>query len=247
MEMSPALLAAMLAAVVGGFVRGFAGFGGALIFSPVAGAVLGPQLAAPIFLLMDYSLTLPMVFRSLRICDWPTVLPAALAGLITAPVGAWLLANGDPTMLRWVICILVILLLALIASGWRYHGEPGRAASAGVGGVAGLFGGIGQVSGPPVIAFWMSGPQPVITIRANMFAFFGILGLSSFTAYFWNGLFTMAVLKFVLVLVPLYAGSLFCGGWLFRRTDGANYRPLAYVLVAFAAFSSMPVFDDLLR
>lgn len=247
MEISPALLAAMLAAVVGGFVRGFAGFGGALIFSPVAGAVLGPQIAAPLFFLMDYCLTVPIVFRSLRICDWPTVLPAALAGLITAPIGAWLLATGDPIVLRWAICSLVVLLLALIVSGWRYTGTPRPGISAAVGGVAGIFGGIGQVSGPPVIAFWMSGPQPVITIRANMFAFFGILGLSSSVAYFFAGLFTFEVLKDLVFVAPLYAGALLTGGWMFRRTNGANYRPLAYVLVAVAAVSSMPAFDELLR
>ena len=52
MEFNPGLVAAMLAAFVGAFVRGFTGFGGALIFIPVASAVVGPQLAAPIFLVI---------------------------------------------------------------------------------------------------------------------------------------------------------------------------------------------------
>jgi len=237
----------MLAAIVGGFIRGFAGFGGALIFTPVASAAFGPQFAVPIFLVMDYMLTVPIVIRSIRICAWQTVFPAAIAGLITAPIGAWLLANGDPIILRWVICVLVILLLALIVSGWRYQGEPKPIASAGVGGVAGLFGGIGQVSGPAVIAFWMSGPQPVAVIRANMFCFFAIIGVSSFVAYFLNGLFTFDGLKLIVVMAPLYAVSLIVGGWLFARTHGANFRPLAYALVAFAALSSMPAFDSILR
>ena len=81
MEFSPSLVAAMFAAIAGGFVRGFSGFGGALIFTPVAGAAFGPQVAVPIFLVMDYALTLPMVVRAIRLCNWSTVLPAAKAKL----------------------------------------------------------------------------------------------------------------------------------------------------------------------
>jgi uncharacterized protein len=247
MEFSPALVAAMVAAFVGGFNRGFTGFGGALIFIPVASAAVGPQLAAPIFLVMDFVLTLPMVARALRICRWSTVLPAAIAGAITTPVGAWLLAVGDPLVLRWSICVLVILLLVLIMSGWRYRGAPKIAASAGVGGVAGIFGGIAQVSGPAVIAFWMSGTDPVKIIRANMFVFFGCLAFSTFAAYFWNGFYTSDGLRLILLLAPIYAAALFLGGKIFARTKGANYRPLAYALVAFSALSSMPLFDGILR
>jgi uncharacterized membrane protein YfcA len=247
MDFSYALVTALVAAIIGGFIRGFAGFGGALIFMPVASAVFGPRLAAPIFLVMDYLLTLPMVARSFPTCRWPTVLPAALAGMVTAPLGAWLLANGDPVAVRWTLCILVMALLVLITSGLRYRGEPHLVASAGVGGIAGIFGGIGQVSGPPVAAFWMSGPYPVAVIRANMFCFFGLLSLSSFAAYFWNGFFTQESLTVALIVGPAYAVSLFFGGRFFGSTAGANYRPVVYALIAFAAISSVPALDGWLR
>lgn len=247
MEFSSALLVALAAAIIGGFIRGFAGFGGALIFMPVASAVFGPRLAAPVFLVMDYLLTLPMVVRSFPTCRWPTVLPAAIAGMATAPIGAWILGNFDPVTVRWILCLLVMALLALIASGLRFHGEPHALASVGVGGVAGIFGGIGQVSGPPVAAFWMSGPYPVPVIRANLICFFGLLSLSSFAAYFWNGFFTTESMTLALLIGPAYAVSLFFGGRFFGKTAGANYRVVVYALIAFAALSSMPAFDYWLR
>jgi uncharacterized membrane protein YfcA len=247
MELSSTLLVALAAAIIGGFIRGFSGFGGALIFMPVASAVFGPRLAAPLFLAMDYLLTLPMVVRSFPVCRWPTVLPAAIAGMVTAPIGAWILATGDPVTVRWILCFLVIAMLALIASGLRFHGEPHALASIGVGGISGIFGGIGQVSGPPAAAFWMSGPYPVAVIRANLIAFFGLLSLSSFAAYFWNGLFSRESLMLGIILGPAYAVSLFFGGRFFGRTAGANYRVVIYALIAFAALSSMPLFDRWLR
>jgi hypothetical protein len=80
-----------------------------------------------------------------------------------------------------------------------------------------------------------------------MFCFFGILGLSSFAAYFWYGLYSAEGAWLLVLFVPLYAGALFVGGRLFVRTQGANFRPLMYALIAFAALSSMPVFDQWLR
>jgi hypothetical protein len=94
------------------------------------------------------------------------------------------------------------------------------------------------------IAFWMSGPFPVPVIRANIFCFFGVVSISSFAAYFWNGLFTLEKLKLTLLLMPLYASTLFLGGRVFGRTEGANYRPVVYGLIALAALSSMPLFDS---
>lgn len=247
MHFDPMLYAAMFAAAAGGFVRGFTGFGGALIYVPLVSAVAGPQIAAPTFLIIDYVTTLPFAIRSVRLCRWHTVLPAAIAAVITTPFGAWLLATGNPTVLRWIICTAVILLLALIVSGWRYHGDAPAAASVGVGGIAGLFAGIAQISGPPVIALWVSGSAPLAIIRANMFCFFGLLGLSSFAAYFWRGLYSNDTFSYLAVLAPLYGAALFTGGWAFARAKGQNYRILTYLLVAFAALSSMPVFDGMLR
>ena len=238
---------AVLAALVAGLVRGFSGFGGALIFMPVVGALYSPRIAAPTFLILDFILTLPMSLRAIPACRWPIVLPTAIAAMVTAPVGAYLLAAGDPVTLRWAICGVVVLLLALLASGWRYHGEPKTGASLGVGGVAGLLGGIGQISGPPVIAFWVSGRHPAHMIRANMFVFFMVISLSSAAAYLWNGLFTPEIAWLIVVLIPTYALALYAGSHVFGRYAGRGYRSLAYAIIALAAITSVPALDGILR
>ena len=76
---------------------------------------------------------------------------------------------------------------------------------------------------------------------------FGLLSLSSFAAYLWNGFFTNEIFMLALIIGPAYAVSLFFGGRFFGRTEGANYRPVVYALIALAALSSMPVFDHWLR
>ena len=48
-------------AFIAALARGFSGFGGALIFVPLASAVFGPQVAAPILMLVDGVLQLSLM------------------------------------------------------------------------------------------------------------------------------------------------------------------------------------------
>ena len=244
---TPAFLVTLAAAVFAALLRGFAGFGAALIFVPIASAAYGPSVAAPTLLLVDFVLTFPFVFGAARRCRWPTVLPAALAATVVSPLGAWALAVGDRTTLRWAISVAILLLVALMASGWRYRSEPNVPVSAGVGVVAGFLSGFAQISGPPVIALWVSGPLPAATVRANMFVFFTLITLASFTAYLVSGLFTAEVILLVLAVAPAYALALYAGSHIFGRTAGAGYRPLAYAAVALTAVTSLPLFDSFWR
>ena len=62
------------------------------------------------------------------------------------PVGVWLLTRLDPLLMRWIIALLILGAVALLASGWRYHGQPGTGFSLGVGGLSGLAGGMASVA-----------------------------------------------------------------------------------------------------
>ncbi|MCP4384951.1 MAG: sulfite exporter TauE/SafE family protein [Hyphomicrobiales bacterium] len=243
MTFDAVLLVPLAAAFIAGVVRGFTGFGSALIFVPVVSAAFSPQLAAPVFLVIDFVLTLPLLIGALSLVSWSTVLPAALGAMVMAPVGAYVLANGDPLTLRWAITAIVVALLLLMMSGWRYHGEPHGVASVGVGASAGFLGGISQASGPPVIAYWISGPYSTAVVRANLICFFSVISLSSFTAYFWNGLFSWEVGELVLIVTPVYAAALYLGARMFRKSGIRTYRGLAYAAIALAALIGMPVFD----
>ena len=244
---TPAFLVIVAASVAAALVRGFTGFGAALIFIPVASAAYGPTVAAPTLLLVDFVLTFPFFLTGLSRCSWPTVLPATVAAMILSPLGAWALAVGDITQLRWVISLSILLLVGLMASGWRYRSEPTVTVSAGVGAVAGFLSGFAQIGGPPVIALWVSGPQPPHVIRANMFVFFALITVASATAYWMNGFFTADVMRLSVAVAPAYALALFIGSHIFGRVAGAGYRPLAYIAMALAAIISLPLFDGLLR
>jgi uncharacterized membrane protein YfcA len=245
---SPSLLAFLAAILfIAGCVRGFAGFGAGMIFMPVATSVMLPSTAAAAFLFIDGIVALPLVIRALRICDWATVLPAVIGAIVFVHFGAWLLANADVLVLRWSIFAIVTGLLLLLVSGWRYHRKPTKPVSLGVGAVAGILGGISQVSGPPVVAFWLSSAKEPAIVRANLIVFFALASVGTFVAYTFNGFFTLEVFHLLIVAVPVYALAIYTGSSGFKRADPGLYRKLAYGLIALAALTSMPLLDPLFR
>ncbi|MBG6175763.1 putative membrane protein YfcA [Labrenzia sp. EL_208] len=233
--------------LVAGCVRGFAGFGAGMIFIPVATSVVAPATAAATFLFIDSIVTLPLLIRAVRHCNWATVLPAAFGAVIFVHLGAWLLASTDVLILRWAIFAIVTCLLALLISGWRYHRQPAAAVSFATGSVSGVLGGISQVSAPPVVAMWLSSANDPAIVRANMIVFFTLASVGTFVAYTLNGFFTQEVFRLLIMAVPVYGLAIFAGARGFSKADPAVYRKFAYVLIAVAALTSMPALDPLLR
>ena len=169
---SLALLAAITLAA--SLARGFSGFGAALIFVPLVSALLGPQIAAPLLLVTDGIMAAGMIPGAVRTADRPNVLTMALGAVVGVPAGTWLLASQDPLVLRWGIFVLAVLMLALLVSGWRYRGRPKAPLTVLVGTISGLFSGAAQIGGPPVVAYWLGGPSPAQTVRANIVFYFAI-------------------------------------------------------------------------
>ncbi len=243
---SPALFYILAAGAIAGLVRGFAGFGAALVFVPLASAFAGPKTAVITLWLADTLPTLPIVLPALRKCSWRQVAPVAAGYALAVPGGAWLLAHADPLPLRWFMAALVAALLALLISGWRYAGEPRPAIGVGVGAVSGFFGGATQLAGPPVLAYWLGGPDRHWRVRANVIVFFALGTVFSGISFAVGGLFTPERLASGLVLAPVYGLAIIAGARGFRFASDIGFRRFAFVLIALAAIISLPILDSVL-
>ncbi|MCS0503900.1 sulfite exporter TauE/SafE family protein [Ancylobacter mangrovi] len=246
MSFDPVLAGALLTALVAGTTRGFAGFGGALIFVPLISAAYGPRVSAPTLLIVDTALTLPFVIRAFRDCVWRQVAPLAIGAVVAVPAGVAILRHADPLALRWALAGLGLAMLAPVMAGWRHSGQQRLPSKLALGAFAGVLGGAAQMSGPPLVAYWLGSNQPPALVRANMFGFFALVTVASATAYAANGMLTREVGWLVLVLGPAYAAGLFLGARAFRGTSDRNFRFIAYWIITLALLLSLPVFDTLL-
>ena len=173
----PRFFVALAIAATSGLVRGFSGFGSALIYMPLMAAVYDPRTAAVTLLMVDFVCSSPFAISEMRRCTWSEVVPISIAMAVAVPIGTYLLIVLDPIVLRWTIAILVLSLVAILVSGWRYHGPSTLPITTTVGLIAGVGAGAAQIAGPPVILYWLSRGNNALTLRANLMVFFLFCGI----------------------------------------------------------------------
>lgn len=232
---------------IAGLARGFSGFGAALILIPIGGSILGPKIISPVLLVIDTIAAAGMLPAAWRAANRREVFTMASGALIGVPLGTAALALADPLILRWAITVVSVVLLALLISGWRYHGQPRAPLTAGVGGIAGIFSGAAQLGGPPVVAYWLSGASDVLVVRSNIMLYFAISSALTAISYLAGGLFVEQVFALTLVILPLYAGGLYVGSRLFGFARPSTFRIICYLLIGASAILGMPALDGLLR
>lgn len=234
-ELGWAAVAVAVAAGLAGLVRGFAGFGSAMVFMPIAALSTNPETALVLLFLIGTPAQIPILVKSVRLCTWREVAPLALGATVTVPLGVKLLLVLDPDLMRLIISILVLILVAALASGWRYTARPRPAATALIGGAAGLGGGMAGLYGPVIVLFWLGGQSEAPTVRANLFAFFGVLSVIETATFLLNGMITWDRIGAGLALLPIFGLAVWAGSRLFTLATGAIFRRIALALCAISA------------
>jgi uncharacterized membrane protein YfcA len=145
------------------------------------------------------------------------------------------------------MALFVLGFVALLASGWRHAFKPSTPAAIGAGALSGFTGGAAQMGGPPLILYWLGSPTAAATVRVNLLVFLVILQVTLMANYAWQGMATAQPIALATLLWPAYVPALFLGARSFRTASDADYRRIAYAIVALAAFVSMPVFDRFLH
>ena len=231
------------AAFVGGFMRGLMGFGGALIFVPATAAFLSPPLAVACTFFFDLVVQIPLLWKSIRHAYWREIAVLAVAGVLATPLGVAVLVVAEPETLRWVISGFIMATVAALAAGFRPKREPGAMGQAGVGALAGFFGGAAGIPGPPVILFYLTGTKSAVEARANMIIFFAFTTFMAGFSFAYAGLLTREAATLALTLIGPVALGVWLGTRAFRLANDRSYRRIGFALIVFVAVSSLPAFD----
>lgn len=233
-------------AALSGIVRGFSGFGSAMIYVPLMAAVYGPRHAATTLVLMDFTSALLPAIQVRRQANWSDVVPILITSVICVPLGTMILLAADPAILRWIISIGILGLLTTLITGWRYRGPTSLPVKLGVGAVSGVGSGAANAGGPPVIVYWLSTAAPSV-MRANLIVYFQLNGAALIASFLLQGVFSADIVALALILGPTFGIALALGAHYFRGASDTLYRNVAYAIVALSAVVGVPVFDGLLR
>jgi len=215
------------AAFAGGFIRGFVGFGGAVMLILAVSAVIGPREAVAIAALSGLPPMLQLLPTAVRHAERGFAVPFGLASFIGAPLGTLTLISLAPEVMKIAIAVFVLAMVLLLQSGRHVdlgHSRP-RFVAAGM--AAGWIQGVSGVAGPPTVALVLGRGGETAQQRANVIGAVTALNFCSLVPLWWYGLFTAEVIALGLLFVPLYSGGTWLGQRYFSEQGQRYYRRAA--------------------
>jgi uncharacterized membrane protein YfcA len=232
-------LTAAAVAVVAGMVRGFAGFGAAMMMTPVFSALYGPAVGIALCMLLEIAVALPLLPRALQYVDWRRIGLLMVAAVVGAPAGNFVLTLASPEPMRWAISAIVLTAVALLASGWRFHGTWRAPVTLGIGATSGFLNGLSGMAGPPIAFYYLAGNETATRVRANLTTYFIFVDLAAFAVFLGRGLVHWDTGVLGLCLAPAVIAGGLLGERLFPLASETFYRRLALCLLVGVAIGSL--------
>lgn len=230
-----------MASLLAGGVYGFAGFGAALIFMPLAVMVVEPVIAVTAISVSALSSFVTLVPRAWKEADRRAVLTMLGAAFCFVPLGVWVLRVSDPVILRWAVSVIAMITLAALVAGWRYQRAPGVPAWLAVGSGVGFLGGSTGLNGPLLILFQLGGQDEVARTRANTILVLTLSSLSYLPIMALQGAVTReGLVAGAAQLLPYGVGALI-GRQLFNPGRERLYRNVAYLIIGLAVLLGLPI------
>ena len=226
-------LAAVLTAAV---IRGYSGFGFAMVTVTGMSLVMPPTLVVPVVLVLDVAASIQLLPQVWRDISWVSLRCLFVGSVAAIPLGVFLLSSLPEAPMRAGISILVLVTAILLARGFALKRMPGWRFTLGVGVLCGIFNGAAAIGGPPAVLFYLSSPAGVSISRASMIVYFLGIDLVTLTIAAYRQLVTVQTLYLAAAcVIPLIAG-IALGNRIFQRIDQALFRRnVIYLLMALAS------------
>ncbi len=233
--LATSFLIAAIMSCLAGMVRGFSGFGAAMVMTPVFSALYGPEIGVSLCLFLEIVVAMPLLPRAVKHVDWRRIGLLLIAAVAGAPRGNLVLTLAAPQPMRWAISGIVLGAVVLLASGWRYHGKARISATLGAGAASGFLNGLAGMAGPPIVFYYLAGNETVERVRANLTTYFVFVDLVAMSLFVGRDLIGWEMGLRGLCLAPAVIAGGILGERLFSLASERFYRRLAFgVLVAVA-------------
>jgi uncharacterized membrane protein YfcA len=232
-------LTAAIVAIVAGMVRGFAGFGAAMMMTPVFSALFGPAVGISLCMLLEIVVALPLLPQAVQYVDWRRIGLLMVAAVIGAPLGNLVLTEVSPEPMRWTISVIVLAAVTLLASGWRFQGQWRAPVTLGIGATSGFLNGLSGMAGPPIAFYYLAGNETATRVRANLTTYFVFVDLATLAVFLTRDLVRWDTGILALCLAPAVIAGGLLGQKLFPLASEAFYRRLALALLVGVAIGSL--------
>lgn len=233
--LAPATLALLLAVgLVGGFVRGLAGFGMAVLLVPIIALSLAPAEAVALGNLLGLLIGLPEFRRVLREAE-SSARTIAIIAVLATPLGLAAIAAIPVPLGRLLVAVIALGTFVAILLPQRPAHLPGRGTTAMVGLASGLLNGFAGMPGPPVAPYYLGRRIAPAVARASMMLIFLATSLAGCLAAWTMGLGSLRTAMLGLAMFPAVLFGNWLGTLCFGRVGPAVWRGFTGAILA-AAF-----------
>ncbi|MCB1534085.1 MAG: sulfite exporter TauE/SafE family protein [Rhodoblastus sp.] len=229
-------------------LRGLTGFGFALAAVPMLGLLMPPAQAVPVSMCIVAVGGVVGARQAMTACHWPSIRRIGVAAVVGTPAGVFLLKHIPAEAARIAIALFTLAAVLGIARAGEGAKPFGAARAIVYGLVAGVFNGLAAMSGPPIVAYFMSSALSREAIRASMLVIFQIVVFTGLASALALGLVTHDTVMLAGLSLPAFWIGNWVGARLFAMGSEQGYRRIAIAcLVAMALASAAPAVSSLLH
>ncbi len=213
------------------FVQTLSGFGFALIVMPIITIVMSLQTAAPLVALTGLTLCTINFIRHRQAVNIREVLRLGVASALGIPVGLWLLANVEESVIKLLLGLILIAyavyalvrpVTPLLRSQWWVYPA---------GFAAGCLSGAYNTPGPPVIVYGSLRQWPKDEFRAVLQTFFSINAALIVSSHAVAHRLTTEVLTFYSYAAPALLLGILAGSRVDSRVNKDRFRTIVTVMI----------------
>lgn len=226
----------LILAFAAGLLRGYSGFGFAMVLALGLLTVSPPAMAIPVVLLLDLLCSASLWSGAVKQFHRGVGVRLVLGMVLAVPVGALALARLPEQWMAPVVALLCLVGGVLVL--WRNPVaasavKTGWAAPAGF--VSGLVTAMASAGGPPVVVYLLRAGLSAASVRATAIVFFAASDVLALGSLWWLNVLGHEHLSLASsLLVPALVGNV-AGQMLFRRKPMELHGVIGTVLVLLSA------------
>ena len=226
------------AAAIGGFLRGFAGFGGPLFLVPILGLFMPPAVSVGAVMWIDLFANVRLLPEARAESSRSVVIPLTIGTAIGMPLGVEILLAVEPFLMKKVVCGSILAVVVVLLTGWRYRRHPGTALCGGIGAVSGLVMGATSIAAITPL-FLGAGSHTAAQNRANfiVWAFLATVLLLFLLAA--HDVLTAGSALMIAILVLPYLAGVMVGSRLQRTAADMTARRVVLALIGATAIAGL--------
>ena len=232
MDFDSALAPLLIAVFVGGYSRGYSGFGMSAIVMAGGTLVLAPSAVVPIAITLEVVASVGQLPGTFRDVAW-RLLALLLAGAaIGNPLGIYFLDVLDAGVVRIVLLTLILTAATImLLMERRFALTHHLALVVAIGFASGFTNGLTALGGLPIILFLSASAVSPAQMRATLIAYFLISDAFAMSLLVANDIFTTDTLYRLAVLLPIMGIAVALGARGYRFATPEKFRRLALMLL----------------